>query len=135
MPEGYDVRIMQERWNPGFDFKLTWYLAGPMSGYPEYNYPAFTEAARILRATGITLRTPHETPWPVNHEAMSEGELWRYMMEATAVVMGECNGIILMKGWPQSRGAKAELDVALMRSWPVWFYHDYFMTNMNKDED
>lgn len=135
MTGGIDIRVMQERWNPGFDFELTWYLAGPMSGYPEYNYPVFEDAARVLRMTGVKLVSPHEVAWPDNHEKLSETDLWEYMMKATGKALNNCQGIILMKGWPQSRGAKAELEFAMAHNWPVWFYHEYFMTNMNKGVD
>lgn len=125
------VAGMKERWNPGFDFDLTWYLSGPMSGYPEYNYPAFTDAARVLRNTGVKLESPHENQWP--EEKLDEPNLWAYMMDLALAQMDCCGGIILLKGWPQSRGSKAELEIALQKDWPVWYYNDYSLTNMNKE--
>ena len=36
------------------------YLAGPMRGYPEFNFPAFHAAAAKLRAEGHTVFNPAE---------------------------------------------------------------------------
>jgi hypothetical protein len=39
-----------------------------------------------------------------------------------------------MNGWPQSKGARAELEIALTLGWPVYFYDTEakMITNMNK---
>jgi hypothetical protein len=36
------------------------YLAGPMTGYPRWNFDAFDEAARQLRSDGHDVVSPHE---------------------------------------------------------------------------
>lgn len=125
---------MKERWNPGFDFTRTWYLSGPMSGYEQYNYPYFEHCATILRNTGVTIESPHENIWPDGHDEMTPDQLWKHMMEICIEQMNRCQGIILIKGWPQSRGAKQELQIAMQRDWPVWYYHDFQLTNMNRNE-
>lgn len=126
------IKGQMQRWNPEFDFELTYYLAGPMSGYEDYNYPAFENAAQILRQTGVKIESPHENPWPENYEAMGESKLWIEMMAITHRQMQKCHGIILLKGWPQSRGARIELQEALLKNQPVWFYHNFQLTNMNR---
>lgn len=125
---------MSERWNPGFDFEKTWYLAGPMSGYPEYNYPAFHHAATVLRETGIKLESPAENEWPPKHKDLDEKALWDHMMDLGRKQISRCQGIILLKGWPQSTGACAELNGALKAGWPVWYFHNFQLTNMNKED-
>ena len=40
------------------------YLAGPMSGLPDFNYPAFHAAAAVLRAQGHYVENPAENPAP-----------------------------------------------------------------------
>src|SRR5690606_41767260 len=40
--------------------KPFWYLSGPMSGYPQYNFPAFAKAAETLRGFGYNLVSPAE---------------------------------------------------------------------------
>lgn len=42
-----------------FDQGLWYYLAGPMTGLPEYNLPAFEKAQAALEETGIRVRSPH----------------------------------------------------------------------------
>lgn len=39
----------------------TLYIAGPMSGIPQFNFPAFIAAAAALRAQGYTIISPAET--------------------------------------------------------------------------
>lgn len=39
----------------------TLYIAGPMSGIPQFNFPAFIAAAAALRALGYTIISPAET--------------------------------------------------------------------------
>lgn len=42
-----------------FDFSLWYYLAGPMTGHPEYNYPAFEKATTVLEENGVKVKSPH----------------------------------------------------------------------------
>lgn len=117
------------------DTHRTYYLSGPMTGYPKYNYPAFEEAAQVLRNTGLEVLSPHENPWPVEHETMPPEALWTAMMDLAHKQMDQCDDIILLRGWPNSRGARLELAYMLDRSIPaeVWYFHDYFMTKMSKE--
>ncbi|KKL43628.1 hypothetical protein LCGC14_2366920, partial [marine sediment metagenome] len=36
------------------DKSLKYYLAGPMSGYPQFNIPLFDQVTAVLRADGYT---------------------------------------------------------------------------------
>lgn len=121
----------------GFDFNLTYYLSGPMSGYPDFNYEAFTLVSNVLRGCGLEIESPHENPWPADHESMEEKELWEHMMKLCRTQMKRCHGIILLNGWPQSTGSRQELRWAIMQDWPVWFYDvpNHQILNMNRPKE
>lgn len=110
----------------------SYYLAGPMSGYDDYNYPAFTKAAGELRDFGLKINSPHESPWPDGYKTMSGTELWTEMMKRTESLLLSSDGIILLVGWPQSKGARDELKYALTVDYPVFYYNNFTLTTMNK---
>lgn len=103
------------------DEELLYYIAGPMTGIPEYNYPAFTAACTVLRANGMKVVSPHEVPWPEDHETMDVEELWTEMMHRTNELLATVGGFILLPGWAHSRGALRELEVVRERKLPVLF--------------
>ena len=115
-----------------FDFGKTYYYSGPMSGYEQYNAPQFKFDVNALRAVGIIIESPEENKRPTGWEYLTEMKLWQVMMDLCVIQMGKCNGIIMMKGWPQSRGAVRELQYATDRNWPVYYYDEYRLMNMNK---
>lgn len=80
------------------------YIAGPMTGYPELNYPAFMEAARTLRGFGHTVVNPAElnpqdTPYVEAMKRDIKGLL-------------ECDGLFMLSGWQASKGATLEYHIA-----------------------
>ena len=115
------------------DFEKVYYLSGPMTGYENYNYASFEINATNLRALGLKIESPHENPWPDGHETMDKNKLWRWLMDTAIKQMAACKGIILMKGWPQSSGARIELNLAITEGWPVYYYDNYVLTSMNKN--
>lgn len=111
------------------------YLAGPMTGYPEYNYPAFSVAVELLRMRGFTVHSPHEVPWPEGHGLMMENDLWEYMMKETDKLLSMCNSIILLPGWADSRGAKTELTSAMKKGFKVFTFAHGTLMGWNKEYD
>lgn len=81
------------------------YLAGPMSGLPDFNYPAFHAQAARLRAIGWQVENPAENPAPAC------GSWGAYMRLAIAQLV-QCDSIWLLPGWQDSRGARIEHDLA-----------------------
>jgi len=107
---------------------MKWYLAGPMSGIPEQNYPAFREASNTLRYNhGLDVVSPHET-FP--HPMQPDEERWAECLRKDVATLMHCQGIILLPGWSKSRGARLEMSLALQFGFPVRFYsmgvlHDF----------
>ena len=85
----------------------TIYIAGPMTGLPNHNYPAFHSLAARLRARGLVVVNPAELFPPEE-----QGQSWEYYMRRTLQALLTCNAIIVMKGSGRSRGACLELIMA-----------------------
>jgi hypothetical protein len=83
----------------------TVYLAGPMTGIPEFNYPAFHEAAKKLRTAGFTVINPAE----VNPDTTLS---WEECMKRDLVELMKCGMVAVLPDWHKSRGARLEVHVA-----------------------
>ncbi|WP_322069945.1 DUF4406 domain-containing protein [Paraburkholderia bannensis] len=79
------------------------YIAGPMTGYPELNFPAFHAEAARLRALGFEIVNPAE----LNADPTAE---WLDCMrvDIAAMMTEKCDGVALLPGWEHSRGAPIE---------------------------
>ncbi len=82
------------------------YVAGPMTGLPDYNYPAFHAAEAELRAAGYDVANPASI-------GVQDGWEWQDYMRAGLRLMLDCDGIALLDGWHASRGAQIELRLAM----------------------
>jgi hypothetical protein len=81
--------------------RYDWYLAGPMTGYPEHNHPAFKLAAKLLRNRGYTVWSPAEE----NDTHLTFNVCMKKDLNA---VVNLCRGIVLLNGWKRSLGANTE---------------------------
>lgn len=79
------------------------YIAGPMSGRPQNNYPAFWLAANKFRAHGLTVLNPAELPILPDWQA--------YMRESLKMV-AEATHIHFLPDADTSRGAQIESFIA-----------------------
>jgi hypothetical protein len=80
------------------------YLAGPMTGYPELNFPAFVAMASKLRAAGFEVISPNE----INEVP---GMTWADAMRKDIPALCTCQGIATLPGWRDSRGASLEVQI------------------------
>lgn len=81
------------------------YLAGPMTGLPEFNYPAFHAEAARLRTLGFEVENPAENPLPANAP-------WHLCMRAAVRQMLTCDAVATLPDWVNSPGAQLEVYVA-----------------------
>ena len=99
------------------------YLAGPMRGIPEFNFPAFYRAAAQLEREGHIVFNPaakdRETYGPdiskgntTGSEAQAVRQHGFSLREALAADMAwicaEADAVALLPGWQGSKGASAE---------------------------
>lgn len=81
------------------------YLAGPMTGLPNYNYEAFNAEAARLRALGYHVENPAENVHPVD-------QTWAGYMRVALQQMLTCRAVVLLPNWHLSRGANLENHIA-----------------------
>ncbi|HEY9208222.1 MAG TPA: DUF4406 domain-containing protein [Acidovorax sp.] len=81
------------------------YIAGPMSGLPKLNYPAFNAKAIELRAQGFHVENPAENPEP-------HCRSWLGYMRMALVQIARCDAVVMLPGWAKSRGARIEHQLA-----------------------
>ncbi|MDO9163564.1 MAG: DUF4406 domain-containing protein [Methylococcaceae bacterium] len=93
------------------------YLAGPMSGLPEFNYPAFNEAAAQLRARGFIVENPAENQQPPCGS-------WEGYMRLSLTQMLACDCVVLLPGYRASKGASVENLVASYLKIPRYSIED-----------
>lgn len=113
---------------------MKWYLSGPMSGLPQFNFPAFDAAATNLREAGYEIVSPHEldseavqkAAWASDTGDVSElppGETWGALLARDVkIIADEVDGIILLPGWTKSRGARLEVVTGLLAGKVFGFY-------------
>lgn len=102
------------------------YLAGPMRGIPNFNFPAFDYAAGKLREAGFEVFSPAERDRGIHgtklednasgDEQEATAKVGFSLREAlgadTAWISAHADGIALLPGWEKSSGANAELALA-----------------------
>lgn len=85
---------------------MKYYLAGPMAGIAERNFPLFKSAAEWLRAQHYEIMSPAE----LNVEYLGKGR--SLCMRRDIEFVMQCDGIFLLPGWKSSQGAITEYAVA-----------------------
>ena len=90
------------------------YVAGPMTGLPEFNYPAFEAAARDLRALGFDVSNPVEIDHAAGHDVNRDGpQSHRDYMRRDLPEVLSCDAVVVLPGWENSKGARIEVGVAV----------------------
>ena len=81
------------------------YIAGPMTGLPNLNFPAFHETAARLRSQGFEVVNPAE----INPDHAMP---WKECMRRDIAELVKCDAIYLLPGWEKSKGATLEHHIA-----------------------
>lgn len=92
------------------------YVAGPMRGLPEFNYPAFNRAELVLRNLGYEVVNPAKMgdKYGTADELNANKDLLDRLMHEELEAIAGCHAIYLLRGWERSFGARQELQLALM---------------------
>ena len=114
------------------------YLAGPMRGYDDFNFPAFRAAAAELRSMGHEIFSPAEKDEEQFGGAAFQGKVEIQETKAASVgfdlrkallmdltyICSVADGIALLKGWEKSYGATAESATAVALGLKRYIQHD-----------
>jgi len=96
------------------------YIAGPMTGYPEHNFPAFQAEAAFWRAVGWNVVSPAELDGDVPHDELAKLP-WQDYLRRDLKFLVDCDAIALLSGWELSRGASLEFDVAQRLGFEIYY--------------
>lgn len=112
------------------------YLAGPMRGYRDFNFPAFNAAAKRLRAQGHEVFNPAERDEKEFGEiknksgdeqtlardvGMTVDQLRRHVFEQDMTwICRHAEVVALLPDWEDSKGARAERALAIALGLDVW---------------
>lgn len=97
------------------------YLAGPMTGLPDYNFPAFDQAAKHLRDLGHAVFNPADNDREngfdatglAGHEAARLGfSLRNALKQDLSWICDHAEAVAVLDGWHLSKGALTETALA-----------------------
>lgn len=91
------------------------YLAGPMSGIAQFNFPLFNDVAGRLRARGYDVFNPAENP-----DSGRQPRSYYMRLDIPALLTAEA--VVLLPGWRGSRGANLEVWIAADTGIPLYEY-------------
>lgn len=109
------------------------YLAGPMSGIPKFNFPAFFEAAAALRRIGFDIVSPAELDCKEDGDAAMQSKdgnptdakrSWGDFLARDVKLLADTGikSIVFLPNWQTSKGAKLEAFVGLLLGFDFWEY-------------
>ena len=100
------------------------YMAGPMTGLPELNFPAFNQEAERLRAEGLQVLNPAD-------HGIVDGADWADYLRHDIAGLASCERIHLLRGWTKSKGACLEMTIAKALGMTVTYQFDAEMEHNN----
>lgn len=107
------------------------YIAGPMTGYEQWNFPAFFEAERQLLKLGYEVINPAHNDGTTLELALESAGLperpnhsWAWYMRRDLPHVLEVDALCVLPGWQKSKGASLEVQVAEAIGLPIYVLQD-----------
>ena len=98
------------------------YIAGPMTGYENYNYPKFFKIESILKEKGWIVINPARITddFGGQNVFLSDLNAQKTILFEQQTQLMNCNAILLLDGWQKSVGSKIELQIALKHNLDIY---------------
>lgn len=93
------------------------YLAGPVTGLPDHGKRRFAHVTAVLRAEGFEVISPIELG------RIADGSYEDYLLRDIKFGVVPATAIVLLPGWPHSRGAMGELNTAVTMGYPIGIWN------------
>lgn len=99
------------------------YIAGPMTGYENYNFDEFNRVSKILSGMGHEVYNP-----ATSFEGRQDLPYDLYLRHALSMVT-MVEGVVLLTGWGDSKGALTEVHAALSCELNLFFLYGNAVEN------
>ena len=98
---------------------MKFYLGGPMTGLPEFNFPYFERVAKQLRNIwDFDILSAHEVEFDETNGKLP----YMQYIKGDLKVLLDCDAVIFLPGWESSRGCNIEYKVARILDMPVFAF-------------
>jgi len=104
------------------------YVAGPMTGLSEFNYPAFREAEQQLADAGYQVVSPRKD----GDEDLWETKPYEFFLRRGFEDVLVCDGLALLNGWERSKGVSMEIALATWIKIPI-FTIQYWLAKARRE--
>lgn len=108
----------------------TVYIAGPMTGIEDFNFPAFYKAAKEWEAAGWTVINPADSCG-----GYTAGSWGFYLEVARTSLTNGAHAIALLDGWEDSDGAVCEKALAQKYSLEIYLAKDIQTLHRDNQEE
>lgn len=99
------------------------YLAGPMRGVRDYNYPLFNRAAHYIRRKGYAVFNPAEHDEGV-HPTSPTPDQMRKVQRKDCIAVCDADAICFLPGWEKSELATVEFTLARNAGLDMFVYSE-----------
>jgi hypothetical protein len=103
------------------------YIAGPMSGVEDFNFPLFFETEKKLKELGYEVINPAHNDGKTLEEAVASAgtperptNSWAYYMRRDLPSVLSVDALCVLPGWQGSKGASLEVQVAQALGLPIY---------------
>lgn len=103
------------------------FIAGPMTGLPDWNRAAFYEAEEVLTSADIESINPSSLAFIIPEYAPHQ-----MFVDTTCALVKHCQAVVRLPGWETSKGAKLEMAAAVRNGVPVFDWDDKTIARLEK---